>query len=276
MAYRVQAGNTVISGTGAKALSVTDFDGDTPKLVLIKSTKSTSDGSYQDDAVFTFGWGNTDDQEDSAGLSSVDNVGDSVVVRSLQDNLLTLWDPNGGQALDGGTSVTLDDPAVVNLTGHGYSTGDLVAISGVSPSSALVEATHSITKIDNDSFSIPVNNPAARTGGRALVVTDQISLTSFTADTVTLNVDIYGGTSYTIEYMALGGSTLTDVYVDSFLMPTAADTVTRSDIAFVDGGGSPDTITAPAGLDVLSAGQIIRVSGSTSHDGSHSIFSQTW
>ena len=228
MAYDVQAGSATIDGTGAKVLTVSDFAGDTPKLVIIKSTKSTSDGTYQDDAVFSFGWGDTN-QEDSAQLTSADNVGTSEVGRSIQSNLLTLFSPTGGK----GITSTAANPTVVTATSHGYSNGDTVHITK-SDSSPTMDGEHTISNVTTHTFTVPVDTSAGSgaTTGTVIKITDRISLTSFTADTVTLSVDIWDGTDYTIEYLVLGGSTLTNVKVGSFNAPTSSGNFDVTGVGF--------------------------------------------
>ena len=74
--------------------------------------------------------------------------------------------------------------------------------------------------------------------------------------------------------MVLGGSELTDVKVGSFNIVTAADSLTRTDISFVDGGMGADTIVTGTGnFSVFSAGQIIQVRFSASNNGFYTIVS---
>ena len=152
MAYRVEHQAVAISGTGNKTISLSDFGGDTPKFVIAQSTKSTSDGSYQDDLFFSFGWGNIPDQEDSAQLVSADNVGDNLVAKSLQDNVFT--------ALSNPVAVSSSsaaNPSVITATGHGFSNGDVVNISGHADSTPSINGLHTISDVTTDTFTIPVD-----------------------------------------------------------------------------------------------------------------------
>ncbi len=192
------------TGEVLQTLSLSDFGGDTPKFLIMQSTASTSDGNYQDDLFFSFGWGNISDRKESVQSFSEDNVGTSVVVRSLQRTVITILN----------------------------SAGDIL---------------------------------------------DECIIKSFSADEVVIAWTVLEGVAKTFQYLVLGGSTLTDVFLGEFSMATSAETLTDSGIAFVDGGGGADTMTLAVGdwSALFNAGDVIEVSGSASNDGFYTIVSVT-
>lgn len=80
------------------------------------------------------------------------------------------------------TNVTATNPAVITSAGHGLISGDRVAIVGTG--AAAVDSTHVITRIDANTFSIPVNGTgaAAATGSfysSYLTVSDGVTTTRY-------------------------------------------------------------------------------------------------
>src|SRR3990167_7674215 len=69
----------------------------------------------------------------------------------------------GGVAV---TSSSVANPSVITATAHGYANGDTVVIAGHSGSTPSINNTrYTITYIDDNSFSIPVNVTVGGTGG---------------------------------------------------------------------------------------------------------------
>lgn len=66
------------------------------------------------------------------------------------------------------TSNSQANPTVVTCTGHGYQTGDVVVIAGVAGSNADVNGTRTVTRVNDNTFTVPVNcSTAGGTGGTA-------------------------------------------------------------------------------------------------------------
>jgi len=55
------------------------------------------------------------------------------------------------------SSVSTGNPGVITSPGHGLLTGDSITISGVTGGTPSINATFTVTKLSNDTFSIPVN-----------------------------------------------------------------------------------------------------------------------
>lgn len=69
------------------------------------------------------------------------------------------------------TANTMANPTVVSCTSHGLLTGNEIVISG-SNSTPSIDGIYTITKIDADTFSIPVNVTVAGTAGAWKLVSD--------------------------------------------------------------------------------------------------------
>ena len=91
--FDCEVGSFVLNTSPGNQTITLEDSGITPKILQIITTRSTSDGSYQDDAFFSKGWGDLN-TEFSCGSGSADNVGTSKVSRSIQDNMLTGFDPS--------------------------------------------------------------------------------------------------------------------------------------------------------------------------------------
>jgi hypothetical protein len=61
------------------------------------------------------------------------------------------------------TSVGAGNPALVTSPAHGLLTGDSIIISGVGGGTPSINATYTVTKVNNDTFTIPVNVTIAPT-----------------------------------------------------------------------------------------------------------------
>lgn len=59
------------------------------------------------------------------------------------------------------TSVSTGSPATINAPAHGLATGDSIVISGVGGGTPLINNTYTVTKVNDDTFTIPVNVTAA-------------------------------------------------------------------------------------------------------------------
>jgi hypothetical protein len=64
------------------------------------------------------------------------------------------------------TSVGTGSPALVTSTAHGLETGDSITISGVTGGSPSINTTYVVTKVSNDTFTIPVNVTLAPTAAQ--------------------------------------------------------------------------------------------------------------
>jgi uncharacterized protein (DUF1800 family) len=73
-------------------------------------------------------------------------------------------------------SVTVGNPCTITSTAHGLQTGDSITISGVTGGSATINGTFAVTKLTNDTFTIPVNVTTAPTS----VGTAHFSFVSYT------------------------------------------------------------------------------------------------
>ncbi len=65
------------------------------------------------------------------------------------------------------TSSSVANPSVITAPLHGFGSGDSVTISGHTGSTPAVNGTYTITVLDDNTFSIPLNVTVAGTGGRA-------------------------------------------------------------------------------------------------------------
>ena len=229
MAFDCEVGSFVLNTSpGNQTITLAD-NGITPKLVWLRTTRSTSDGNYQDDAFFSLGWGDLN-TEFSCGTGSADNVGTSEVTRSIQNNMLTGFDPSSQKDV---VSSSAANPTVITVTGHGYSNGDKINISQHSGSDKDLEIgnTHTISNVTADTFTIPVNVGTGGTGGQIIKITEQVSLVSFNAGDFVISVDI-AGVAITVEYMVWGGSDLEGVFIGNFSAPTSSGDFSVSDNPF--------------------------------------------
>ncbi|MGE0451780.1 MAG: helix-turn-helix domain-containing protein, partial [Vicinamibacterales bacterium] len=62
------------------------------------------------------------------------------------------------------TSSTADDPCVITAAGHGLQTGDEIVIAGHAGTTPTINGTRVVTRIDADSFSIPVDTAGGEAG----------------------------------------------------------------------------------------------------------------
>lgn len=217
MAFDCEVGSfTLNTSTGNQTITLAD-SGITPKIVWMRCTRSTSNGNYQDHAFFSLGWGDLT-TEFSCQSGSEDNVGTSVVTRSIQDNILTAFDPSAQQAV---SSVSAANPTVITVTNHGYSNSDKVAVRALGSTPA-VDGVFTISSVTTDTFTVPVNvtGEDLSATGRALKITEQATLVSFSAGSFVISVDV-AGSAITVEYMVWGGSDLENVFVGNFNAPTA-------------------------------------------------------
>lgn len=90
-----------------------------------------------------------------------------------QDAQLQQWLSQGHQLLVkeisqevGNTieAISVADPTVITCRGHGYYTGDTVSVSG-SNSTPSIDGQQTVTVIDDDTFSVPVDVTVAGTAG---------------------------------------------------------------------------------------------------------------
>jgi hypothetical protein len=61
------------------------------------------------------------------------------------------------------SSVSTGNPALITSPNHGLLTGDSITISGVTGGTPSINATYTVTKVSNDTFTIPVSVTAAPT-----------------------------------------------------------------------------------------------------------------
>lgn len=64
-------------------------------------------------------------------------------------------------------SSSVGNPTTITAPGHGLTTGDTVIISGHTGSTPSIDGTYTVTVIDEDTFTIPVNVTVAGSGGTA-------------------------------------------------------------------------------------------------------------
>ncbi|MBI3374204.1 MAG: hypothetical protein HY017_20970 [Betaproteobacteria bacterium] len=178
-----------------------------------------------------------------------------------------------GAATTLGTAAGNTNVARATVTAHGFSTGNLVTVTGATPTDYNVTGT-TLTKIDNDTFTYPVTNTPSTASGTITATVGATTTVTATAPghgfTVTstptgsviiagANPGDYNGTfaltnvpdANTFKYStttALGGNTSTSV--------TAA-------------GGLSNTVTATAALHSLAVNDFFTIEGSTTalHNG---------
>lgn len=95
------------------------------------------------------------------------------ITGSSEDAALTLWLRQAvsiirayrQQYLGGMLSAnTLANPTVVTAIGHGLDTGDSITIVG-SNSTPTIDGTHTVTRVSDDTFTVPINVTVAGTAG---------------------------------------------------------------------------------------------------------------
>lgn len=65
------------------------------------------------------------------------------------------------------TSSSVANPTVITCTGHGMISGDSVLIAGHEGSTPAVDGSYTVTRVNDDTFTVPVNVSSGGTGGTA-------------------------------------------------------------------------------------------------------------
>ena len=106
------------------------------------------------------------------------------------------------------TSNSVANPTVVTCTGHGMITGDSVTISGVITSSPTINGDYQVTRLTDDTFTVPVNVTVGGTGGSA-----QKSSTNFGASAY-LQVFTHGSNTITVHIEHSADNGVADAFAD--------------------------------------------------------------
>jgi hypothetical protein len=131
---------------------------------------------------------------------------------------------------------------VVTVTGHGYATGNIVVISGVT--TAAVNGTYTITWVSADTFSITLADPGAITLG------SPVATLSSTVNNSGKAVVLWGN------------------YIVATSNFTAGAYVPGSPVTAASGKWALNTGTAASDVDAV-AGFVLRVQGATATETSH-------
>ncbi|MCH7553616.1 MAG: hypothetical protein IIC82_06440 [Chloroflexi bacterium] len=130
-----------------------------------------------------------------------------------------------GASLDGGasqadavniTSSSVADPTVITAAAdHGLVTGDSVLIAGHSGSTPSINGDHPVTRINDTTYTIPVNVTVGGTGGTSTKTSTSFGLSAY------LNVFAFTGTSVTVKLQdSADDSTFADITDAAFAAAT--------------------------------------------------------
>lgn len=102
--------------------------------------------------------------KNSLGIASGDTTQDSQLAQWISENhhlLLKEVQQEIGNVVE---AISVANPTALTVRGHGYNTGDMVSISG-SNSTPVVDGQQTVTVVDQDTFTVPVNVTIAGTKG---------------------------------------------------------------------------------------------------------------
>lgn len=133
-----------------------------------------------------------------------------------------------GTGIDGGlqgdpvdiTSSSVANPTVITATAHGLVTGDSVEIAGHTGSTPALDGDYTVTVLDDETFTVPVNVSVGGTGGTVTKTSTNFGLSAY------LQVLAVTGTSVTVKLQDCekSGGTYADITGAAFTAATALGT----------------------------------------------------
>lgn len=197
------------------------------------------------------------------GAITVDGLAIKVAAHTTVGNIGVKLGKNGAI-----TAISIANPTQVTSANHGLTTGEAVLIAGTNSTPALT-GPYTVTVLDGNTFTVPVNVTVAGTTGTWKTVLANIASNTLVATpvfTTTVAHGLTAGTSITIR-----GSTATPSFNGTWVVATTPTVTTftltgaPSAVGGVSGWGAYNIVGVPDTLVVVAASDFLTVNTATNN-----------